>query len=739
MTSTSANSGTSIQKLKFEPRARIIRTIGDQLISGPEAAVIELVKNAYDADASRVTIKFFPPLTSGSGRLTVQDDGHGMTLSDIQEKWMEPATSAKVRVRRSPKRHRTMMGSKGIGRFAAAKLGAKLMVRSVSDRLDPSEAIIVGEIDWSIFNEDTYLSDIEIDYLTQPTSDPTGTELEIRELNENWPAEKLERLLHELRRLISPLEASGRDDSFRIFLDLSACTRESVGFDGASLVEGVRSDEPSLEIDYEPFEVVPFPLLTVCDYEVSGRFAENGKFSGTMQLRRAGQPPQNIELMVPVDPDEIECGPVEVRFFIFDREADAIKSNMAEAGLGQLSATEARRILDNTTGIAVYRDGFRVRPYGDVEHDWLALDTRRVNDPTLRIGRNQIAGYLIIGGSGSENLIEKSSREGFEDNGAYRRLRRLALELLAQRVEAKRYDFRQKAGISRKRSTTHDEVRRLAELRKLRAFAERLPADERSEALGIIDEEAASLAERINDLEERHRLLEARSSLGAILAEVLHEGEPPVGYIVTTSKRLQRLWAELSSQLHFDHPSAQEFPKKLAYLKQNGDRLASLFKALRPLAGSRRNRQPDIFFPMEAIGQAADLFSAHSVEFVYENKAVDARVIGYPEDLATATVNLFKNSIYWLENSHAENPLIKISIKSTVDKVLVDIEDNGPGIPSEFVDHIFDVGFTLRDGGTGLGLNIAKEALSRSKASLVHDNEYEHGTRFTVILDRYMP
>src|ERR1700739_3242388 len=103
------------QKLRFRPRARIIRTIGDQLISGPEAAVIELVKNAYDADASFVSIKFKPPLEVGKGRIIVVDDGIGMTLSDIEHKWMEPATASKSTARLSPIRGRKVMGSKGIG------------------------------------------------------------------------------------------------------------------------------------------------------------------------------------------------------------------------------------------------------------------------------------------------------------------------------------------------------------------------------------------------------------------------------------------------------------------------------------------------------------------------------------------------------------------------------------------------------------------------------------------------
>jgi HSP90 family molecular chaperone len=131
------------RKLRFRPRARIIRTIGDQLISGPEAAVIELVKNSYDADASFALIKFIPPLQIGKGRIVFTDDGVGMTLADIENKWMEPATASKTTTRRSALRNRRMMGSKGIGRFAAAKLGSKVALAPSSVeglRIRPNDA-----------------------------------------------------------------------------------------------------------------------------------------------------------------------------------------------------------------------------------------------------------------------------------------------------------------------------------------------------------------------------------------------------------------------------------------------------------------------------------------------------------------------------------------------------------------------------------------------------------------------
>lgn len=724
------------KSLRFQPRARIIRTIGDQLISGPEAAVIELVKNAYDADASRVTIRFVPPLNTGDGQIVIADDGHGMTLSDIEDKWMEPATSSKVKNRTSPARNRTMMGSKGIGRFAAAKLGETLMVRSISARSGVGKEILVGEIDWAMFSEDKYLSDISIDYFEQPTDAPAGTEIEIRGLCENWTKDKLERLHQELRRLVSPLEASSHDDAFQIFFDLSECTPENSGFAGAAIVNGVHDSEPDLQADHELHEVRPFPLLTACDYEVEGEFDDDGAFKGTMQIRRSGQAPQNVSIHVPLSETEENCGCVGVRFFIFDREASALKSNMVDAGLGQMTAAEARSILDNVTGVAVYRDGFRVRPYGDAEQDWLTLDSRRVNNPTMRIGHNQIAGYLTISGDGSKNLIEKSSREGFEDNGSYRRLQRLVIELLSRAVEPARQKFREKAGLSRKRSASFGEVRHLAELNKLRAFAERLEGDERDEALEAIDAEAEVLSARIKELEERHRVLEARSSLGSIIAEVLHEGEGPVGYISSTSNWLRKRWGEIAPQIGAKTAAMDDFPKKLAYLNSSSRQLSELFKALRPLAGGRRSSPPARFFPMEGIGRSVALFESHAIDIRIDNQADDAMIIGYEDDLATALVNLLKNSIYWLESSEVEAPKITIRIASVSGKVSVDIEDNGPGIPEEFEENVFDAGFTLRDGGTGLGLSIAREALSRSGGSIIHDPSWVDGCRFTLLFDR---
>lgn len=718
-------------KLEFRPRARIIRTIGDQLISGPEAAVIELVKNSYDADASFVSVQFVPPLVAGSGRIVITDDGHGMSLKDIQEKWMEPATSSKVVSRRSPRKHRHMMGSKGIGRFAAAKLGRTMALNSVSEEDGQRTEVLIPELDWSIFAGDRYLSEISIDYFTQKTDLPTGTTIEIVDLNEGWTTAKLARLHLELRRLISPLHFSDETD-FRVYLDLSKCTQQTCGFDGAALL-GLPPLGPA-EIstnERERYEVVPFSLFTTSDYEVEGHFDEGGTFHGTFQIKRAGQEPEEIELKVPLGEEEERCGRVGVRLFLFDREEKAIKDTMKRAGFGELSGARARAILDEMSGVAIYRRGFRIRPYGDPQNDWLTLDKLRVQDPSLHIGHDQVAGYLTIEDQDNSGLVERSSREGLEENAAFARLKTLIGELLSKVVEPKRQQFRVKAGLSRSRKTTFKEVRKLSSLKKIRKALSSLEPSEREQAEKVIDRQEKLLAQKIDQLEDRARILEARSSLGAILGEVLHEGTPEATYIATTAARLLSTYPLLRTQGPESKKVQEEYPDKLQMMQESGTRLRTLFAALRPLAGGKRG-PPKAFNPINLIFSAAELFSGHGIPIEIENEERLDEVVGHPDDLGTALINVIGNAVYWLEESQTENPRIDVRVRKEHAEAVFELEDNGPGIPEEFIDSIFDVGFTLKRGGTGLGLNIAREALERSGGRLGYDLSYEGGARFLI-------
>jgi hypothetical protein len=548
-------------QLSFRPRARIVRTIGDRLISGPEAAVIELIKNSHDADASYVRITFVPPLSHDEGMIIIEDDGHGMTLEDVEQKWMEPATTDKRDRKLSPK-GRKLLGSKGIGRFASSRLGRYLELTSSAflregknleqSDADPSaiQTTCIPKIDWQAFEDAQYLEDVRFSVQILPPEVVTGTRLQISCLRDDWPESRMRALHEELRRVVSPISDPAAAP-FKIFLNLSQCTEESCGFDGnAILMLQANSsifgpEQPSVPID--PQEVRPFPILEACDYSVDGVFDESGSFDGTMTIRRAGQEPQDIRLQVPLSSDDgdVSCGIVLVHLYIFDRDAAAVRTTAEKAGFGRIGVRESRKLLDSIAGVAIYRGGFRIRPYGDSANDWLTLDTKRVQNPTMRIGRNQIAGIVSIDDEASSHLVERSSREGLEENGSFRRLQDLVSRLLSEVVEPKRRQFRISAGFDLKEELSFRDVYHKLQMDWSKLLVAKMPEADREEAQALIARESDRLTTYVKRLEERQARLEAKVTLGLIIGELLHQGNTPLSFIEIETARLLRWWPHL--------------------------------------------------------------------------------------------------------------------------------------------------------------------------------------------------
>jgi hypothetical protein len=130
---------------------------------------------------------------------------------------------------------------------------------------------------------------------------------------------------------------------------------------------------------------------------------------------------------------ELACGPVRARLFAFDLEGEAL----AQIG----PRMEVRAWLKEWTGVSVYRDGFRVWPYGEPHDDWLRLDQRRVNNPVQHLSNNQVIGFIDIGRDANPHLIDQTNREGLIHNQALDDLRRLVYFVL-QILEAERQSVR---------------------------------------------------------------------------------------------------------------------------------------------------------------------------------------------------------------------------------------------------------------------------------------------------------
>ncbi len=350
------------KRFSLRPRARIVRTFGEELISNDFVAIVELVKNSYDADARNVSIEFSGPLEIGQGSITIKDDGVGMSPEDVETYWMEPASISKFKLRKS-KSGRSYLGQKGIGRFSTAKLAEKLTLITRKEDYAEVEAVF----DWAqYYDPNKYLDEIEGSWEERDPSviKTKGTILEMSGLHSAWSENKVQELVIQLQRLVSPV-APIRD--FKITLSLPEELSKFAG------------------------EIEPPKMLSDPDYTVRAKLDSNGKLEITYSTSNDKEEVIVHDPVILSSKGKPAFGPAEFEFRVWDRDK-----------LGDLalelnkSLKSVQQDLNALSGISVYRDDFRVSPYGNKGNDWLRLDLRRVQSPTLRVSNNQIVGRISI-------------------------------------------------------------------------------------------------------------------------------------------------------------------------------------------------------------------------------------------------------------------------------------------------------------------------------------------------------
>lgn len=715
---------------KIRPAARLIHTIGSDLIGDAYAALVELVKNSYDADSSKVDIAFEYKLIDNTDALVISiiDDGHGMSFDTIINKWLVPATADKLKRKESPNKKRKFQGRKGIGRFAASILGQEMTLTSIDEEGEKSTAII----DWRIFNTDDYLENIELLVEKENTQQKSGTFIEIIAKDEkddykvsSWDKSSIEELTKELRKLISPFEDFD-NDSFNINL---------------SFINSPFSNQ----ID-ENISIETYPIIELYDYRISGVINDDGNAELLFENNVNTEVKQSevINTNYTLEGNGKYCGKLKIDFRVFDREPEAI-DNLINKGLIDpvskkiMGSLEARQELNKIYGVNIYKSFFRIRPYGNAGVDWLKLDNRRIQNPSQRIGNNQIVGFITIQPEEKSNLEEKSARDGLKENEYFFGLKELADKALSE-IETRRFIFRERSQKSRPhRITIKDNLSNLFSFSELsnniESKLEQFNVTKKNikQITSILKKEEESKTGLLEDIQKTIAIYQGQATLGKIVNFILHEGRKPIQFFNSETKVIERYIRHYKATK--DDEILDELDTSLEGFKNNSKVISELFRRVNPLAKQKRGSRKD-FNILPIINNSFQIFK----ENINESNLIididcdkDLVLYGWEEDLFIALTNLIENSVYWLELSNQEEKKISISVSEIDDNIKFDYKDNGTGLTEKEIesDIIFEPGYSKKLNGTGLGLAIAGEAIERLNGRLTA-RKFDEGVYFQI-------
>lgn len=733
---------TKAKSLKFRPYARLLTMLGDQLIKNERVALVELIKNAYDADASWVKLTFQNfnkdlQAIGADARIIIEDDGVGMTREIIENHWVNPATPGKLvekkLQRKVTKKGRVIQGEKGIGRFALLKLGkcVEMTTRAKKSTSELTLKLDVSSYDENFLNDNQGLFLDEL-RMTLTETDPAekidrgrihlgdttvarrsqGTRLEISHLQGSWTRNRVEQVHRDLGRLQSIFD--------RIVESVSASSPP------ANTSKSKRDDfrvyiyrDDALEtFDSENEEVIQTLLEEKTVFRIEGEYNEpEKKFDFTINDMH-----QSLGLLEPVltglkiyrdtymrdkRPNELAsrpttCGSFKFKFYIFNFASDAAEHHLL---------TKADKELIREHRIYLYRDGIRVYPYGDPSDDWLMIDVRRGTVKASEFFSNdQTVGVVEISQEENSNLRDKTSREGLVEVGEATDDFRALIQIFLAWVRADPYNK-----LIRIKKTSED----------IEAFATNAvehSLNELSDAIAGGDQSAAN--DRLDDAKRNYfserRYLVKRAEDTEHLAGVGLSVEAASHDLMLSISSMYRLINDLMELTRDGKPvPAGHLAKELTSLRGMISFVEGAMTEMQRLFRSTKQKRKQIRVE-EVLGKVQRLYGSLMKKrgITYDVQTLGSPLMANTTDavLLQVFLNLFDNSCYWLEGRDAPR---NITIVLDGDSGSLIFADSGPGFRKEDLGYVFQPFFSGKgEDGRGLGLYIARQLLARHEYTI---------------------
>lgn len=714
----------------FEPYARLMTMLGDQLITDKKVAIIELIKNCYDADAKLVSVAFHNIQNIGLNDLPqkelsyveIKDDGTGMSLDTIKNVWLRPATPNKMATKRKDNRTRLgriIQGEKGIGRFAIHKLGTKIELYTRTDGQEEVK-LLMNFSDYdpdqtNLFNQQNeykLLQDVTNDwYVNSPAeviTSGTGTVLRIYLLRENWSNKDFEELYRSIQRMIPPTDASARQ--FGII--------------------PVKDFDVLLSVNNEPFvaeESTSFnDVIERAQYRITGSVSKDGVLSfwykSTNPYREFNQEVNLLDKnrLAHLNyssyaineflkrEQQLNCGAFDFAFYAFDLD---------KPDKTILNEDLKRFIKENF--VYVLRDGVRVYPYGEKGIDWLSLDKLRATKKAGQfISYNDLTGFVYITQEGNPKLKDSTNRQGLIDiDGAFEAFTSLVTAVTEIfNAEIKIDKLKKNIQTTNRLKSTQDKLQQAYS-----SFEKRL--------LDLNDKESLEKAKRFVDaymghfsvIQDRMQTVEDLAGLGMAVERSSHDSLRLLSLMKLNLKNVSK-----KAKKHI--LKDEELISFLNDMTENIDIVYDDMQMIQPLFKVQRKSIKDVSIQESC----KKVFRYFRTEI---NDEISCRIIVTAEDLIIRTnaglilqvlINLVDNAIYWIKSTSTnKNRELFIQINS-IDNTCV-IADNGPGVRDDVAPMIFQEFVSMKSNGRGLGLYIVQELLGRIDATieLIEDNKYK--------------
>lgn len=719
------------ENLIIKPYARLITMLGDQLIKNELIALVELIKNSYDADASWVKVSFIDFNDDFSikpnSKIIIEDDGCGMDESILKNHWLNPATPEKLKRKegnaKTP-RGRIMQGEKGIGRFAIFKLGKTVKITTRRQLQDKENQFIDqgGDIEYNLIydfskyddnfltengvEKELYLENLAVEFssrepriitekqiilgTTKRQRKPYGTIIEISNLKADWTESKVNRIQKEMGKL-QPIFSKDHLEDFGVWIYKNN--------DQTEIEDAYREKLIKCLDDKSVFQV------TDGKYETEGNeitFKLNGiqkrlnfddpDISGLSQFKKyfKGQSLQT------------ECGNFSFEFYIFDFNVDSENPSKHYLDRNEKTMIREHRIY-------LYRDGIRVMPYGDPEDDWLKVDiSRGTISASEFLSNDQVVGCIYISQENNPKLKDKTNREGLIEDGRALEDFITIIQLILRYLRKKPFaqyliNKRRKQEINRLKSGQPSKLIEDAKKQFLH----------NSETLDFLNKFEKSYTKEKRVLQDRIIKTENLAAVGLSIETASHD---VMLFINKTLEQQDSLIKDFMSGQDIDK---EELLSRLTLIRGNLSIVETQMKDIQLLFPSTKSKTKDIRVK-EIIDKVYSLYKRP-----FDENKINVSFIETEHPLIVKTtdavllqvfINLFDNAFYWLKTVSDERE-IKILLNGN-EKQLI-FADNGPGIKPDDEAYIFEAFYSGKgEEGRGLGLYIAQQLLDRYDYSL---------------------